>query len=268
MSLSRRILTRYQAYKRIQPTPRRLEGIVYNDNPSIERIVFIGGLHRSGTTLLERLLSARYDVSYLRADVPESEGQHMQTVFSPAIFHGGPGRFAFSKEMRDELNVLTDFSSCRKKLLSEWGQFVVGTAPTLLEKSPPNLTKIKWLRKVFPNSRFVIMARDPRAASGATKKWSNTSLPELVAHWGAAYSQSIEDFDSGDCIIVRYEDVISFPNKEISRIANFLDLKERVSPERLEGRYREMKSSNEKYIRMHAGAKYGLGVWNNFGYQI
>ena len=38
----------------LRPPLARLEGVTYTDDPVIERLVFICGLHRSGTTALER----------------------------------------------------------------------------------------------------------------------------------------------------------------------------------------------------------------------
>lgn len=246
----------------------RLEGIEYNDTPNIDRIIFVCGLHRTGTTLLERLLTARFDLSCLRADVPESEGQHIQSVYQTARHYGGPGRFAFSRDMRDDLTGLGETESCRERIMADWNRFVVGESSTLLEKSPPNLTKIGWLRQIFPKSHFVIMTRDPRACAAATQKWSRTSLPELMMHWNAAYSIAMEEFSAEDCVIIRYEDLTATTDIEIERLANFLQLAPRRAPEALEDRHSQMQNSNAKYFEMHEGTLYGHGIWNHFGYKV
>lgn len=246
----------------------RLENETYNDQPDIKSLVFICGLHRSGTTLLERLLSAQFELSYLRANVPESEGQHLQRVFAPAAKFGGPGKFAFSYEMRQELENQTDYESYRSQIMNQWSKFVVGNSPTLLEKSPPHLTKIWWLRKVFPNSKFIIFSRDPRAVSAATEKWSQTTLTELMLHWNAAYSCAFADFHEQDCIISRYEDLVEHPEDELARIGSFLSLKPRSEMLNIENRFSELKSTNPKYIEAHKGAIYGRGIWEKFGYNF
>tara|TARA_R110002020_G_scaffold80747_3_gene201202 strand:+ start:2677 stop:3495 length:819 start_codon:yes stop_codon:yes gene_type:complete len=246
----------------------RIEGLEYTDDPDIQSLVFICGLHRSGTTLLERLLTARFEISYLRATVPESEGQHMQEVFSPASKFSGPGLFAFSRAMREELEAQTDYAAYGPRILDEWRKYVIGTAPVLLEKSPPHLTKIWWLRKVFPGSRFIIMARDPRAVSGATQKWSKTSLPELMMHWNAAYSTAMEDFSEEDCIITRYEDLMETPEEEIARLGAFLSLAPRARTGSVETRFSDLRNSNPKYFEAHNGTVYGRGVWDSFGYTV
>jgi hypothetical protein len=246
----------------------RLKDFAYNDAPQIDRTVFVCGLHRSGTTLLEHLLCSRYEFSYLRASVAESEGQLIQSVYSAARVFGGPGRFAFSDAMMAELRGLTDHGACRTRILQDWRPFVVGQAPTLLEKSPPNLTKIWWLRQVFPGSRFIVMARDPRAVSAATQKWAGTSLPELMMHWNAAYSQAMADFRDEDCVTLRYEDLIARPEEEIARLGSFCSVPPRGNAGTLEARHTEMRNSNDSYIGMHGNTRYGAGIWDRFGYAV
>lgn len=259
-------MTRY--LRRGQPVERR-EGIAYAANPRIERLVFICGLHRSGTTLLEHLLVSALRLSCLRMTVPENEGQHAQTVYSPAAVFGGPGRFAFSQEMERELHLLEDHDACRARILADWKPFVSGDFPALIEKSPPNLTKIWWLRKVFPGSKFLILTRDPRAVAGATqKRWGNGRLEDLVRHWHVAHSMALRDMDDGDCLGIRYEDLLQFEERTVTAISRFLGVAERSGRQTLPVRFRTLSSSNEGYIAMHGGRVYGAGAWNAFGYDI
>lgn len=245
--------------------PARLADVDYNDAPRIERMLFICGLHRSGTTLLERLLVNRFDLACLRADVHESEGQHMQSVYSPAYKFGGPGYFAFSNPMRKELDALTDYAHHGRQILDEWERFVVGTSNVLIEKSPPNLTKIAWLRRVFPGARFVILLRDPRAVSAATQKWSKNSLPELMMHWNVAYHLAEKDFDPADCCHVRYEDLCTQPDAVLNQLGAFADLAPREAAGGIEQRFADLANTNAKYLSMH-DCEYGDGVWSRFGY--
>ena len=55
------------------------------------RFVFLAGLHRSGTTLLARLLAAHPEISgFSETGVPADEGQHLQGVYPAAREYGGP----------------------------------------------------------------------------------------------------------------------------------------------------------------------------------
>ncbi|MBZ4021113.1 hypothetical protein CKO11_01375 [Rhodobacter sp. TJ_12] len=260
----RTLKARLRKYKIVRA--KRLPDVKYNDTADIDRFIFICGLQRSGTTLLERLLVSKYELSCLRASTPESEGEHIQSVFTAALRFGGAGRFAFSTEALEELNRLDDYPAHRAAILDAWRPFVVGDSPTLVEKSPPNLTKIPWLRKVFPGSQFIIMTRDPRAVAGATQKWSMTTLPELMMHWNVAYSQALEDFDESDCITVRYEDLIDHSETELERLGQFLNLTPRTEHLEIEARHQKLVNMNGKYIAAHGGTRYGEGVWNRFGY--
>src|SRR5262245_12260859 len=88
------------------------------------RLLFIGGLHRSGTTLLEDLLAEHPAIAGLTdTGVPHDEGQHLQDVYPSAREGGGPGRFA-----RDTTAHLTeadvrDAADARARLLAAWAPF-------------------------------------------------------------------------------------------------------------------------------------------------
>lgn len=246
----------------------RVKGYEYNNSPRLENFIFICGLHRSGTTLLEQLLVQSFDASCLRMSVPENEGQHAQSVYAPAKNFGGPGRFAFSRELDEELDLLSNHSAHAENIVSDWSQFVVGTSTTLIEKSPPNLTKIYWLRKVFPNSKFVVLTRDPKATSGATQKWSHTSLEELMMHWNVAYSKALLQSNKHDTIWIKYEDLVSETKCTMDKIAQFSGLKKREQNAAIEPRFLAMQNSNQKYLSMHTCGFYGKGIWDELGYSV
>ena len=145
---------------------------------------------------------------------------------------------------------------------------VVGASPVLLEKSPPNITKIWWLRKTFKNSKFIILSRDPRAVSGATQKWSRTSLPDLMMHWNVAYSRALADYREEDCLIVRYEDLCENVSRELGRISEFVGIPLRSFSDSEDSRFKDLTNQNGEYLKLHACRNYGTGVWGKFGYEV
>ena len=115
------------------------------------RFVFIGGLHRSGTTFLWRCMGEHPLVSMFPITLrPPAEGQLLQSVYPRASVYGGPGRFGFSPEAHlTEGSPLVSAES-RMRLLADWAPLWDLDKPVLLEKSPPNLIRGRFLQALFP----------------------------------------------------------------------------------------------------------------------
>jgi len=228
--------------------------------------VFVCGLHRSGTTLVETLIHSACEVAVLRAEVSENEGQHLQDVYPRAVEHGGAGRFAFAPEMH-ATGVDGDAAALRNRLLACWSPWVVGAEPVLLEKSPPNLLRIGWLREVFPGARFVIVTRDPRAVAAATAKWSGTSVAELVYHWHVAHA-AVRAQMGDDCVHLRYEDICDDPQGAVERVMAVAGLSRRAEALPLPTRFAQLKNSNAAYLGTLPNMHFGPGAWEDFGYRL
>ncbi len=192
----------------------------------------LGGLHRSGTTLLFRMLREHPEISGFANNQDanewlgaEDEGQYLQSVYPPAIFWGGPGKFAFSPDahLTETSEFLTEEN--KGKLAYEWFPFFDVSKRFLLEKSPPNILWTRFLQEVFPNSWFVIIERHPVAVSLATEKWSPTGLVSLVEHWLVAHETFEKDRPHlRRQMAIKYENLISKPYETISSIYSFLGL--------------------------------------------
>lgn len=194
--------------------------------------VFLGGLHRSGTTLLFRMLRDHPQMSgfvnnpdaneWLAA---EDEGQYLQSVYPPAIFWGGPGKFAFDPDahLTDESELLT--TENKAKLATQWSVHWDLSKHFLLEKSPPNLLWTRFLQSAFPNSSFVIIERHPVAVTLATEKWSPTGLRSLVEHWLVAHEIFEQDRPHlRHVMTLKHEALASQPAETLRSICEFLGL--------------------------------------------
>ena len=199
------------------------------------RLVFVAGLHRSGTTPLTKTLGEHPEVSRLRdTDVEEDEGQHLQDVYPPARAYGGAGRFAF-----DERAHLTERSPLVQpenavRLWDSWSPYWDVSKPLLVEKSPPNLIMGRFLQALFPGSGLVVVMRHPVVVALSTVKWRRiwsrrptkyTSIETMIEHWLVAHSILREDLAHlGRVHVLRYEDLVGDPTAELGRVQEFLGL--------------------------------------------
>jgi hypothetical protein len=243
------------------------------------RFVFLAGLHRSGTTLLARLLAAHPDVSgFSGTNVPADEGQHLQSVYPVGKGWGGPGGFGFTPESHlTEKSPLATAANART-LMEEWSPWWDLSRPVLLEKSPPNLLKTRFLQKLFPRSSFVVVLRHPIAVSLATAKWRRTRrYQRLVHHWLHCHELFEADRPHLERVhVIRYEELVREPESVLRGVFEFLELDpippseavEAGADERYFEQWRALK--RDPRIRLYlalTALRYELGA-RRFGYSL
>lgn len=184
---------------------------------------------------------------------PEDEGQHLQSVMPKAYRHGGPARFGFSNAMQlDESSPLVT-PLHRRRLFEEWSRYWDVRRTFLLEKSPPNLIRSRFLQAMFPNTSFIFLMRHPIAVTFATKKWKpRMRLSKFIEHWLVCHERMREDVSHLEhSLLLRYEDFVAKPQDTLDQIFAFLDLESIAVPE-------EVKSDvNRKYFDMWLHAARG-----------
>ncbi|NXU75559.1 TPST2 sulfotransferase, partial [Oreotrochilus melanogaster] len=185
------------------------EELVLRDSRQVEYryskempLIFIGGVPRSGTTLMRAMLDAHPEVRCGEETRVIPRVLAMRQAWASFILeviakHGEPARF-------------------------------------LCNKDPFTLKSSVYLSRIFPNSKFLLMVRDGRASvhSMITRKvtiagFDLSSYRDCLAKWNKAievmYAQCMEVGPSR-CLPVYYEQLVLHPEPSLRTISRFLGI--------------------------------------------
>jgi hypothetical protein len=195
------------------------------------RITFVGGLHRSGTTLVTRIIGASADASVLAGTgVTSGDGQHIQDIYLSGL--GNTSEWSFHPQAHLTEEDARRVSDAGARLWQSWSPHWDLDAAVLVEKSPPNLTKMRYFQEIFPKSRFIVVTRHPVVQALAVRKWATRTrgrftygFPRLVEHWVHAHDVFAEDaLHIENLLVLRYEHLMRDPTQELGRVAEFLGI--------------------------------------------
>ncbi|SEN52687.1 Sulfotransferase family protein [Loktanella fryxellensis] len=190
------------------------------------RYVFVGGLHRSGTSLTARLIAAMPGAGAIRtAPVPENEGVYLQGAIPHHAQSGVPMAFATDPAQHLTEDHPLNRLETRQRLEADWTPWYPHDCRWRLEKSPVNLTRMRLLQQLFPMAHFVVVLRHPEAVAAAVAKWVDQPSQALIDHWLAAHDQLAGDLPYLHAVtVIRYEDLTRDPARMQRGLAAFLDL--------------------------------------------
>lgn len=202
-------------------------GAPWNDH----RLVFIGGLHRSGTALVARIIGSSPDASGLTGTgTSMDEGQHIQDAYPGAL--GNTSQWSFHPQAHLTEEDARRTPDAAERIWQSWSPYWDLDRRVLVEKSAPNLTKTRYLQELFPKARFVVVTRHPVVQALAVRKWATRThgrftygFPRLVEHWVHAHDVFAQDaLHIENLLVLRYEHLMREPVRELDRLARFLDL--------------------------------------------
>lgn len=189
------------------------------------RYVFIGGLHRSGTSLVTRIIGNIPGVGSIRdAPVPENEGVYLQGGIPHHAQSGMPMHFATDPDQHlTEHHVLNRLET-KLRIEADWDLWFPLGCLWRAEKSSVNLTRMRLLQQLFPMAHFVVVLRHPEAVAAAVSKWIDRPAADLIEHWLDAHDRLRIDLAYLHAVkVLRYEDVTRHPAAAIAGLAAFLD---------------------------------------------
>jgi hypothetical protein len=199
--------------------------IAFTPVPKPKKWVFIVGCYNSGTTLLAELMGRHPDISAM-----PTEGHFVTDQFVKDFDIGLPRMWVD----REDLFRLTESDSGPDviRIKKEWGMRLDLSKPVLLEKSPPNSARTRWLQKHFENAHFIGLVRNGYAvAEGISRKGNPKHIKD-----GWPIDRSARQWARGNEVLdqdseylkhftwVKYEDLTGNPQSALDQLAEFLGL--------------------------------------------
>ncbi len=190
--------------------------------PNPEKWVFIVGCYGSGTTLLNKMLATHPMVGSL-----PMEGQFLTDQLPMPRSYGLARLWA----LRPEFFYLDEHSPGSRQALKikrQWGtRFNDPTRPILIEKSVPNMARIRWLEKNFAPAHFIAIIRSPYAVAESIRRKKSNALEDCARQWLKSNQIMLRDLDLVKSKhIIQYEQLTENPNKTWQEILDFIGIED------------------------------------------
>ena len=233
---------------------------------SSSRPVFVIGLHRSGTTLSERIFSGHDQVAAggetydIRAQLRRISGLHFNKEVDRRVI-----------ERRDSL----DYAAIGSHYLRGMAWRIQGK-PVFTDKLPSNYYNLGFIAHALPDARFIHLNRDPRdvGLSSLRTLFSHAcaysySQDDFVAHyqqyrrlmdhWRTLYSDRILDLD--------YQALVDDPEAMAARMAEFCGLQFQPSMVQIEKRKDSVSTASS--VMMREGIRKDRGrLWAKYEFAL
>lgn len=225
----------------------------------LQQPIFIGGLHRSGTSLMRAIVGSHPAVTLYKSDLPLwtkfydrhksldlNDRTNLQNLLNEIFNHKKADDLAsvrseIERQLLDSIDSknLTFGTICEivlkayarsqhpelegANILTRWGL-----------KTPYNEFFTDAIFEAYPHAKMVQLLRDPRdvAVSVASRGWSKT-LEQTCKEWqdSARLAQTNTHKYAGSYVVVRYEDLVKNPEAIARQICQTLEMD--YSPEML-----------------------------------
>lgn len=223
LDLAKSARQRYRRFRAFLSAPRlqvQRTVVVQGSYEPCPNPVFVVGCHRSGTTLLRRILNAHGNI----ACPPE-------TFFLSHFFD-----FMGSARSRTGLGGMVGEAQVDNVIRSAAFQFhdafrAAEAKPRWADKTPEYLARLEALRKLAPaGTQYVAILRDPFdiCHSIYSRNWFiEKHSPEILENTLIFLRRALNDLcdfvDSGVPFVLRYEDLTRDPQGELRKLCTFLN---------------------------------------------
>ena len=202
------------------------------NNPSgSERLIFVGGCPRSGTTLVQNMLDSHPDVFGGPEFLHLEDLIRLRKILRRSISVGWIDLFCSHDDLDHHLRTL--IQNLFLPLADKQGCIYMS------EKSPMNVLVLSELVELFPEAHFIHIIRDPRAIVSSMKdvctraKQKKTDIPYFTANISSSIEYTSRCFKAGFAAVkqtpdkiltIAYESLVSDPENESKSMCKFLGL--------------------------------------------
>jgi hypothetical protein len=188
--------------------------------PHPEKWIFIVGCYNSGTTLLHELLALHPSIGSM-----PREGQNYtdelllpKSLGLPRLWAIEPERFYLNEQKGHKINV--------NRLKRQWGaHFNDVTRAVLMERSPTNSGRTRWLQKHFNNAHFIGIVRNGYAVAEGIHRKEGHSLEIAAQQWVRSNEIMLQDFEFlKNKKLIRYESLTESTSDVLIDLFQFIGL--------------------------------------------
>lgn len=232
-----------------------------------DECIFVIGLPRTGTTLVEQVLSSHGEVF----GAGELQAFPLAVVNAAKELHGRP----IGKLELIELSLRIDPERLGRAYL-EATRPQTGKTRYFIDKQPTNYLYAGLIGRALPRARFIVVSRDPvdgcfamyRALFTGAYPFSYT-LPELAAYY-AAWHRLIRHWQAAlghRLLVIRYEDLVQRFEETARRMTEHCGLvwEERITSFHAHARTVTTASATQVRRPVYASS---VGKWRNYEEQL
>jgi len=226
--------------------------------------IFVVGLPRSGSTLVEQILASHSQVEGT-AELPNAAA----IAYGTAKFrHDG----LLYPETAEVLSA-RDFTAYGKEYLQQVAHHRVEGAPFFIDKMPNNFMHVGWIKLILPNARIINTRRHPLdSCLGAYKQlfakgqeftYDMIELSEFYRDYVEIMNHWHEVFP-GEILDVHYEDNVMNLEAQVRRVLDFCGLPFEEQCLRFHETKRAVKTASSEQVRQPI-YRSALGLWKKYG---
>ena len=229
------------------------------DDPSP---IFIVGLPRAGSTLLEQILASHSQVEGTMelADIPR--------LVSTLDLHASGARYPGVLALPSA----DDYRGFGEAYIRDTRHYRVGNRPFFIDKMPNNFRHVSLIHLMLPNAKIIDARREPMACCFSNFKQLFASGQQFtyslddIARYYRTYVRLMDHWDSvlpGRVLRVQHEDVIEDLEGSVRRILDYCGLEFETACVEFHKTERRVHTASSEQVRRPINRE-GVDQWRNF----